>query len=101
LAVGEIGLSRREFLYEIKFWELRRIIKGYRKRDIPKLQMMRMCAYWACYSMRDPEGMDPMKFLPLSFDKEYEDEDEMEAEDQDDLLATIEDVNTQNEDTKE
>lgn len=63
--------------------------------------MMRMCAYWACFSMRDPNGTDPMKFLPLSFDNEDEEEDEMEAEDQDDLLATIDDVNTQNEDTKE
>ena len=32
LFVGEIGIPRREFLYEICFWEARRIFRGYRNR---------------------------------------------------------------------
>ena len=31
--VGEIGIQRREFLYEIKFWEARRILRGYNRRE--------------------------------------------------------------------
>ena len=30
--MGEIGISRREFLYEIDFWEARRIVRGYDRR---------------------------------------------------------------------
>lgn len=30
--VGEIGIPRREFLYDISYWEARRIYKGYRDR---------------------------------------------------------------------
>lgn len=32
LFVGEIGFPRREYLYEISFWETRRILRGYRNR---------------------------------------------------------------------
>ncbi len=30
--VGEIGLPRREYLYDIRFWEARRILAGYNRR---------------------------------------------------------------------
>lgn len=30
--MGEIGIPRREFLYEIDFWEARRIVRGYDRR---------------------------------------------------------------------
>lgn len=30
--MGEIGYDRREFLYDLKLWEIRSIIRGYRKR---------------------------------------------------------------------
>lgn len=30
--MGEIGIQRREFLYEIDFWEARRLIRGYHNR---------------------------------------------------------------------
>lgn len=30
--VGEIGISRREFLYELKAWEINAIIRGYDRR---------------------------------------------------------------------
>jgi len=30
--VGEIGIPRREFLFDIRFWEARRILRGYANR---------------------------------------------------------------------
>lgn len=83
----------------MRFWEVRRVVRGYRKRDIPKLQMMRICAYWACYSMRDPKGEDPAKFLPMAFDDEEEEEYEYDEDGNLDLLKDIEAVNTLNEGT--
>ena len=38
--MGEIGIPRREFLYDIRIWEVRRIIRGYRRRDLLKHQLM-------------------------------------------------------------
>lgn len=32
MMVGEIGISRHEFLYELDLWEINAIIRGYRKR---------------------------------------------------------------------
>lgn len=32
LLVGEIGIPRREFLYDLRLWEIRAIVRGYRRR---------------------------------------------------------------------
>ena len=32
MLVGEIGISRRDFLYGIRFWEARRLLRGYNRR---------------------------------------------------------------------
>lgn len=44
--MGEIGFPRREFLYDIAFWEVRRIIKGYRKRSQTFCEMLRWQTWW-------------------------------------------------------
>lgn len=31
--MGEIGFNRHEFLFELTWWELKAIIKGYRRRE--------------------------------------------------------------------
>lgn len=45
LFVGEIGFPRREYLYEISFWEARRIIRGYRRRYRDMWSAVRWHAY--------------------------------------------------------
>ena len=45
LFVGEIGIPRREFLYEICFWEARRIFRGYRNRYRDMWSALRWHAY--------------------------------------------------------
>ena len=45
LFVGEIGFPRREFLYEISFWEARRIMRGYRNRYRDMWSAIRWHAY--------------------------------------------------------
>lgn len=92
--MGEIGISRREFLYEVRFWEVRRIIAGYRKRDRIKLQLLAECAYASLYSMRDPKGKKPIDLFPGIFD---EDDDEIKEEitedDKRELQALIDEMN--------
>lgn len=73
--MGEIGIPRREFLYDIRFWEVRRIIRGYRRRDWLKHQLLAECVYATIYAMRDPKGKTVADIFPMLFDDD-EDEDE-------------------------
>lgn len=94
MLVGEIGINRHVFLYDLQFWEVRRIVKGYRRRDILKYQLLRLCAYTSCFSMRDAEDKKPEDWLPLSFDKEdIETAPPMEQKDIDDLQALMDSIN--------
>jgi hypothetical protein len=72
--VGEIGISRREFLYDIRFWEVRRIIRGYRKRGRLTNQLLAETVYATIHVMRDPKGKTPSDMFPQIFeddDEEY------------------------------
>ena len=97
--MGEIGISRREFLYDLRFWEVRRIIRGYRRRDLLKHQLMAECVYAATYAMRDPQGKTVADMFPMLFDfDDDDDEPPLTKEDVDDLLA---DINAYNSKTEE
>lgn len=90
MLVGEIGIDRRAFLYDLRYWEVLRIIKGYRRRDWLKLQLMAECTYAAMYAMRDPKGMTPQKMFPELFKVEDEPEaptiTEQDAQDLQDMM---------------
>ena len=91
--MGEIGISRREFLYEVRFWEVRRIIAGYRKRDRIKLQLLAECAYASIYSMRDPKGKTPIDLFPGIFDEDDDIKEEITEDDKRELQALINEMN--------
>lgn len=95
MIVGEIGFPRREFLYEISFWEARRIIRGYKRRNILAYQLLRLTAYGSMFTMRDPNGKSPTDWLPLYFDKDDEENvapisEEEEAE----MVEYLNDINS-------
>lgn len=88
--MGEIGIPRREFLYDIRFWEVRRIVRGYRNRDRLKHQLMAECVYAATFAMRDPQGKTPADMFPGIFVNEAEDSNGgISEEDQQEMLALI------------
>jgi len=88
--VGEIGIPRHEFLYDIRFWEVRRIIRGYRQRDRLKHQLIAECAYAAMYAMRDPQGKGVEDVFPMLFDNDDYDEPPISEEDVADMQADME-----------
>lgn len=55
---------------------MRRIIRGYRKRDRLKYQLMAECAYAAIYAMRDPKGKTVADMFPQIFDDDDDIDDE-------------------------
>lgn len=73
--MGEIGLPRREFLYDIQFWEARRIIRGYQRRNILHYQLQRMNMWASMFCMGNPNHKQPQDILPLYFDDWDNDED--------------------------
>ena len=94
--MGEIGISRSEFLYDIRFWEVRRIIRGYRQRDRMKHQLMAECAYAAMYAMRDPKGKGVEDMFPMLFDDDDDyDEPPISEEDVADMQALMKAFNSQ------
>ena len=76
MLVGEIGIPRREFLYDLRFWEVRRIIRGYRRRDKLKHQLMAECVFAAIYAMRDPKGKTVADMFPMLFEEDEDSENE-------------------------
>lgn len=73
LLVGEIGIPRREFLYELHFWEVRRIIKGYRRREFFRNQLIAIAAYNAAFCMGNPKNVQLKQMFPMLFDIEEDD----------------------------
>ena len=97
--MGEIGISRREFLYELRFWEVDAIIKGYRRRNRLTHQLLAEIVYSTIYSMRDPKGKTLEGMFPMLFEEDDDDDDSdepiMTKEDSDELQQLMEDLNSQ------
>ena len=95
--MGEIGIPSREFLYELRFWEVDAIIKGYRRRNRLTHQLLAEIVYSTIYSMRDPKGKTLEGMFPMLFEEEEDDSDEpiMTKEDSDDLQQLMVDMNRQ------
>ena len=68
-------MPRREFLYDIQFWEARRIVRGFRKRNMMLYQLLAENVYATTYMMRDTKGKKVSDMFPGLFD---DDEDDME-----------------------
>lgn len=95
--MGEIGIPRREFLYDLRFWEVRRIVRGYRQRDRLKHQLIAECAYSATYAMRDPKGKTVADMFPMFFeDDDDDDEPPISQADIDELQAEMAAINAGN-----
>lgn len=53
--MGEIGFPRHEFLYDLVWWEVRSIIRGYNARHHHGWEQARLVAYNAHYCMGSKE----------------------------------------------
>lgn len=66
--MGEIGIDRRTFYYDLEWWEVKAIIKGYNNRHHAGWEQARLVAYNARFCMGVPKGqvaptvMEWMKF---------------------------------------
>lgn len=51
--MGEIGIDRKEFLYELRHWEIKEIIAGYRNRARTSWEAARFNAFFIMSAMTD------------------------------------------------
>ena len=93
--MGEIGISRHEFLYDLRFWEVRRIIRGYRQRDHLKNQLIAECTYAAMFAMRDPKGKTVADMFPMLFEEDDDDEPPISEKEVTDMQALMKAYNSQ------
>lgn len=85
-------MPRREFLYDITFWEARRIIRGYSKRNILHYQLLRLCAYGSFFCMSGSDKT-PLEWLPMYFDRDTKQGIEVSQEDIDELQELMRNIN--------
>lgn len=95
--MGEIGISRSEFLDEITFWEARRIIRGYRKRDRFTQQLLAEIFEAAKYAnpYRKHDGKSVRDLFPQIFEDDDEEEPILSDDDISELQADMDAWNNQ------
>lgn len=88
LVVGEIGISPHEFLYELSYWEVLRIIRGYRRRGRLRDQLIAEAVFAAMHTMRDSKGKTVKDFFPMLFE-DPDDDDREPADITDEEIAEL------------
>ena len=91
--MGEIGIPRREFLYDITFCEADRIIRGYRKRNKLTHQLLAEIVYATTFSMRSAEGTTVVDLFPSLFNDDEDQSPPLTEEECADLQADIDAFN--------
>ena len=82
-------MSRREFLYDIKFWEARRILRGYRKRGKIFMQLLAENVYASTFAFRGNEGKTVKNMFPCLFEDDRDMEPGITEEEQNELLKLM------------
>ena len=72
--VGEVGIPRKEYLYDLSFCDIMLILRGYYRRHHTGWEQARLVAYNAHYCMgaKDTPPV-PSEWLPLPWEKEQAD----------------------------
>ena len=87
LLVGEIGISHQEF-YDLYWWEIQSIIRGYRKRSRSMWQAMRLGAYLVMSSNTDLQKSGIRNYTDL-IQFTWEMEEQMDNQPNDDDIADL------------
>jgi hypothetical protein len=74
MLVGEIGISRHEFLYELRLWEIILITRGYFKRYHPGWEQARLIAYNAAHCMGAKNAPTITNWLKFPWEMSHDDE---------------------------
>lgn len=91
LLVGEIGIPRHEFLYELRLWELDAIVTGYRRRAIELWNSTRWQTFYILSAM-GAKLTNPKDIQEFPWD--HDDEAELTVDEVNDIKAEIDAINS-------
>ena len=95
--MGEVGLERNTFLYEIEFWEIKAIVSGYRKRERTYCLMTRWATFMQmCTGMADisKSGIHtPEDLMRFPWEKEQDEAPPISEEEQEEIRAELRRLN--------
>ena len=74
MLVGEIGINRRDFLYELKLWEIILIARGYFRRYHPGWEQARLIAYNAAHCMGAKNPQTITQWLKFPWERDHAEE---------------------------
>ena len=97
MLVGEIGYNRKEYLYELDYWEILLITRGYFCRSHSNWEQARLIAYHVRYCMglgKGESAKDIDQWLPFSWERTAP--KELSQDEQDEMLAEIDALNRMN-----
>jgi hypothetical protein len=92
--VGEIGYDRKEFLFELKQWEIILIIRGFRRRQRTFCDMVRLQTYINLMpqtNLKENGIMSPSDLIKFPWDDDNE--EIISEEDVEDLTNLIAEAN--------
>jgi hypothetical protein len=92
MLVGEIGIPRLEYLYDLRYWEILLITRGYFRRHHPGWEQVRLIAYNAHYCMG---SKDPVPLVDewIKFPWEKEPAPPITDKERDELQAEMDAIN--------
>lgn len=68
--MGEIGINRKEYLYELGYIDILLIIRGYQRRLHSGWEQARLIAYNARFCMGAKNPPTPLEWLPFPWERE-------------------------------
>ena len=92
--MGEIGFNRHEFLYELSWWEIKAIIKGYRRRNKALLESARLYTYYILCAQGATID-SPEKLQKFTWDDEDRQQERISEKEVAELQALIAESNAQ------
>ena len=68
--MGEIGRDRHEYLYDMEYWEIMLILRGYRRRNVLHYQLQRLIAFYSAFCFAgNKNNVTVEEFCPMYFDE--------------------------------
>jgi hypothetical protein len=90
MLVGEIGIDRNTFFNDLRWWEVKAIIRGYNARHHHGWEQARLIAYNAHYCMGSKNPVPVVtEWLPFPWEKKAVQSSPLSDEERNDLQAEM------------
>lgn len=96
MLVGEIGIDRNTFFNDLRWWEVKAIIRGYNARHHHSWEQARLVAYNAHYCMGSKNPIPVVtEWIKFPWEKKAVESSPLSDEDRNDLQAEMAAMNAE------